>query len=174
MPRLIVYIATSADGYIATPDGGIDWLAPYDATHYGYESFLASIGAIVMGRRTFEGVVRAGAWPYPGKKAYVLTRRKLSPPPGIEMEACADLDALIARLRRPGRPDIWIEGGGTTVRTMLDRGAVDRIDLFVIPVLLGDGIRLFPPSPRRHGLALESSRAYSDGVIALSYRVEAA
>jgi dihydrofolate reductase len=171
-PRLIVYIAASADGYIATPDGGIDWLAAYDASRYGYDEFIASVGAIVMGRATYDGILRNGDWPYPGKKAFVLTHRPLTPPAGVEAEAFDDLDRLIEKLRRPGRGDVWIEGGGMTIRALLDRGAVDRIDLFVIPILLGDGIRLFPPSATLHRLTLEASRAHPDGVVALSYRVE--
>lgn len=171
-PRLIVYIAASADGYIATIDGGIDWLAAYDAAQYGYGEFLASVGAIVMGRTTYDGVLGSGPWPYPGKKAYVLTHRPLTPPPGVDAEPFDDLDRLLETLRRPGGPDVWIEGGGMTIRALLDRGAVDRLDIYVIPILLGDGIRLFPPSPMRHGLTLDASRAFPDGVVGLSYRVE--
>lgn len=174
MARLIVYIAASADGYIATPEGGIDWLTAYDATQYGYNEFVASIGAIVMGRTTYEGILGLGEWPYPGKKAYVLTHRPLPPPPaGVNAEAFDDLELLIETLRRPGGPDVWIEGGGETIRALLDRGAADHLDIFVIPILLGDGIRLLPQSAKRHRLVLESSRAYPDGVVALSYRVEA-
>lgn len=83
-PRFIVYIAASADGYIADAEGGIDWLAAYDARQYGYDEFIASVGAIVMGRTTYDEVLRQGDWPYPGKTAYVLTSRALPAPPAGE------------------------------------------------------------------------------------------
>lgn len=173
-PRSIVYIAASADGYIADAEGRIDWLFAYDARQYGYDDFVASVGTIVMGRTTYDEVLRQGAWPYPGKTAHVLTRRPLpEPPAGASVRAYADIDRLIAAVRAPGGPDVWIAGGGQTIRALLDRGAVDRLDIFVIPILLGDGIPLFTRPGRRHPLTLETSRAFPDGVVALSYRVGA-
>lgn len=171
-PRCIAYIAVSADGYIADAGGGLDWLAAYDARAYGYDAFLASIGTIVMGRSTYDDVLRQGAWPYPGKTAFVLTGRPLpETPAGADARAFADVRELAAAMRVPGGPDVWIEGGGRTLRALLDLGAVDRLDLFVIPVLLGDGIPLFPRAGPRRSLILESTRAFPDGVVALTYGV---
>lgn len=171
-PRCIAYIAVSADGYIADAGGGLDWLAAYDARAYGYDAFLASVGTIVMGRATYDEVLRQGAWPYPGKTAFVLTSRALpEPPAGADVRAFADVRELAAAIRTPGGPDVWIEGGGRTLRGLLDLGAVDRLDLFVIPVLLGDGTALFPRAGTRRSLTLESTRAFPDGVVALSYGV---
>jgi dihydrofolate reductase len=174
-PRCIAYIAASADGYIADAAGGLDWLAAYDARAYGYDTFLASIGTIVMGRATFDEVLRQGTWPYPGKAAFVLTSRALQEvPAGADVRAFADIGALAAAMRKAGGPDVWIEGGGRTLRALLDLGVVDRLDLYVIPILLGDGIALFPRGGVRCKLALAGTRAFPDGVVGLSYTVAAA
>lgn len=174
-PRCTAYVAVSADGYIADARGGLDWLTPYDARAYGYDAFLSSIGAIVMGRATYDEVLRQGDWPYPGKTAYVLTSRALPhPPAGAVVRAFADVPGLVAAMRAPGGPAVWIEGGGRTLHALLDVGAVDRLDLFIIPILLGDGLALFPPGGPRRKLALRAARPFPDGVVALTYDVAAA
>ncbi|MGB3312692.1 MAG: hypothetical protein WBG32_02970 [Nodosilinea sp.] len=80
---IVLYIATSLDGFIATPEGGIDWLAAIEIPEedYGYEAFYSSIDAIVMGRRTYDQVLSFGDWPYPGKPSYIMTHQPLSPLP---------------------------------------------------------------------------------------------
>lgn len=170
-PRVIVYVAMSVDGYIATADGGVGWLESYDPANYGHAEFEAGIGTIVMGRATYDQVLTFGDWPYGGKRVVVLTSHELhDPAPGVEARAGA-LAALAAELRASDGGDIWVEGGSRTVAAFLDAGAVDLIQLFVIPVLLGDGIPLFARGGAASGLQLSAMQRYPDGVVRLDYEV---
>ena len=149
-PTIIVYIAASLDGFIATLDGGVDWLNPYQAGDYGYDAFIASIHTLVMGRATYDQMRGFGDWPHGAKRVVVVTSRPLGEdaPTGVEAWP-GDMDILGPELRTsPG--DVWIVGGAQVVRALLDRGLVDRLDVFVIPELLGDGISLFERSPVRN------------------------
>jgi len=172
VPRIRGYIAASLDGFIATPDGGIGWLDRYQDVDYGYEAFLAEIGTVVLGRATYDQALGFGTgWPYPGRRGLVVTSRPLpSPPEGVT--AWRDgVAALIDHLRRASDRDVWVVGGARLQRAFLDAGALDRLDLFVIPELLGDGVPLFPRSDRRHRLQLEDARPLPRGMVRLSYAV---
>lgn len=172
-PLFRVYIAVSVDGYIATPDGGVAWLDGFAAEDYGYDHFYADIGTVVMGRATYEQARGFGDWPYAGKRAMVLTSRPCDALPAmVETVALAGLDDVIARLRHASGGDIWIVGGGRTVDAFLERRAVDRLELYVMPVLFGAGVPLFPGPGPTGGLVRESVRAMPRGVVELIYRVE--
>ena len=168
LPTIIVYIAASLDGFIATPDDGVDWLAPYPAD-YGYDAFIASVGTLVMGRATYDQMRGFGDWPHGGKRVVVLTSRPLGDDAPAGVEAWSDgVDALGTCLRASAG-DVWIVGGAKAVRAVLDRGLVDRLDRFVIPALLGDGIPLFERSPVGNTARLEAAHPYADGVVRLTY-----
>jgi dihydrofolate reductase len=169
LPLIRLYIAQSLDGYIATADGGIDWLAPFDAEDYGYAAFAAGLAAIVMGRATYEQARGFAEWPYPGKRVIVLTSAPLEDAPD-GVEGVADPDEIVDLLHDIDGT-VWLCGGAETVRAFLDRGAVDRIELYVIPVLLGDGIALFQPSNRADKLTLLDARTFGNGVVRLEYAV---
>src|SRR5262245_23347330 len=143
MPQIRVYIAQSLDGYIARPDGGIDWLRPFDTVDYGYEKFMAEIGTIVMGRASYELARSFGQWPYPSARSLVITSRQLDDPPPSVTRVGAEIARLVAALRASGGKDVWIMGGAQTINAFLSAGAIDRIDLFTVPILLGEGIPLF-------------------------------
>lgn len=165
-----LYAATSLDGFLADADGGIGWLSAYDSPEYGTEAFLVSVDALVMGRHTYDQVRGfEGDWPYPGKRVWVLTSRPLDDgaPPGVK--AMADADALVEALRARGGL-VWIVGGGRTMRAFLDRDAVDEVELFVMPVLLGAGIPLLPPGAGRR-LSLLETEPYRTGAVRLLYAV---
>ncbi|MBB3771842.1 dihydrofolate reductase [Angulomicrobium tetraedrale] len=169
------FIAASLDGYIADRDGGIGWLAPFDEVDYGYAGFIADIGRVVMGRGTFDVVTGfESGWPYAGKGGIVVTSTPLAnAPAGVEAWH-KGVPALIAHLRaREGENaggDIWLVGGGGLQAAFIEAGALDRLDLFVIPVLLGEGVPLFPrtPAPPRT-LTLEASLALDKGMVRLTY-----
>jgi dihydrofolate reductase len=170
--RLRVYIAASVDGYIADPKGGVDWLDPYAAEDFGYATFFRGIRSVVMGRRSYEQVLGFGAWPYAGKRCTVLTRR---PPPGKAPEGVAFRKArpaaLAAELRGASQGDVWIMGGAETIAGFLGAGCIDSLELFVIPVLLGDGVPLFPRRAATRPLTLRGTRAYPAGVVRMTYRL---
>ncbi len=168
-PRLRVYIAASLDGYIATTDGGVDWLAPYTTEDYGYEAFLAEVGAIIMGRATFDQVHGFGPWPYPGRRTIVLTSRPMEAPAEGAEPAAGPPSEVLAALTPTVAGDIWLHGGAQTIAGFLDLGAVDRIELFVIPVLLGDGVRLFGRRRSLQGLRLVAAEPAPRGVVRLLY-----
>ncbi|WP_142848594.1 dihydrofolate reductase family protein [Telmatospirillum sp. J64-1] len=168
-PCFTVYIAASLDGFIATPDGNVGWLDSFETEDYGFEDFLAKMDAIVMGRTTYDQVLGFG-WPYGDKPCYILTSQPLGPgaPPGVEAAGDA---ALLAKHLQDCR-NVWVAGGAKTIRAFRDADAVDRIELFVMPILLGDGIRLFPTAPHSEKLTLEESKTYDNGAVKLTYRVK--
>jgi dihydrofolate reductase len=170
--RLRLYAAVSLDGCLADAQGGVGWLAPFEGDDYGTEAFLAGIGAVITGRATYDQARGFGDWPYAGKRVVVMTHRPLDPDPPAGVEAASgDPAAVLARLRAEVPGDIWLLGGAALARDCLARGLVDSIELFVMPLLLGAGLRLFAPDGPGHGLALTGTRAFPGGAVALSYRL---
>lgn len=168
-PLVRLYIAASLDGYIATSDGGVDWLEPYHGVDVGYDAFIAAIGTIIMGRATYDQVFTFSEWPYAGKSCLVLSSRPLGAvPDGVE-RVSGDVAAIVEQARRRNDGDIWLVGGARTARAFLDLGLIDRIELYVIPVLLGDGLRLFEPSCHGARMALERAEALPRGMVRLVY-----
>ncbi len=158
MGRLRVFIATSLDGYIADRAGGLDWLTGFDADALGSSAFLEGVGTIVMGRSTFEIVKGFGiGWPYGQRPGLIVSSTPLWPDLGAGDPVhpewpqvrrwAGDLPGLVDHLRGSTVGDIWVDGGGRLIAGLLDLNAIDRMDVFILPVLLGDGIRLFPPRP---------------------------
>jgi dihydrofolate reductase len=168
-PQFCYYVAVSADGFIATTDGGVAWLDVYPADQFGFTEFMATIGTIVMGRAAYEKSRTLGPWPFAGKRTIVLTSRPLEDAPqGVERHS-GDITALAASLKATDEGDIWLFGGANSVKPFRDRGLIDRVELYVIPVLLGDGIRLFEPSAAAMKLTLIDARAMGSGVVRLVY-----
>lgn len=164
-----LYIAASVDGFIATPGGGVDWLAPYETEDFGWHAFIAAIGTVVMGRVSYDFVRAQGIWPYAGKRVVVLTSRPLGEVPEGVKAWNGNVQPLADHLRGENRGDVWLMGGGRAIRPFLDAGLVDRIELFLVPLLLGEGIRLFEPSAQRLPLHLRRTVAHGCGVVQLVY-----
>ncbi len=164
-----LYIAQSLDGYIARADGGIDWLRPFDDVDYGYSTFIRDVGTVVIGRKSYEVARSFGDWPYKTMRSLVITSSPLDDPPPNVTRVGADIARLTTALRAAGAKDTWIMGGAMTINAFLAAGAVDRIDLFTIPVLLGDGIRLFDGGRPETPLKFLSSQVYDKGLARLSY-----
>ncbi len=138
------HIAVSLDGLIAKPDGSVDWLAAYPAEDFGIDTFPASVDTIPMGRATCEAVHRLGDWPCAGKPTVVApSRTSPAPPDGVEARS-GELGAIVAEPERRRPEQVRIGGGGQIVRGMLALGRLDVPEMALIPVVLGDGIRLFP------------------------------
>jgi dihydrofolate reductase len=163
-------MAVSLDGFVATRDGLPAWLSMPDfvpGESYGYPEFIQQCDAVVMGRTTFEPAVGAERWPWPGKQVYVLSSRPL--PEGTPGGVIASTDGpaeLVEQLRAtPMEGDVFLLGGPRTVQAFLALGAVDALELFVLPILLGDGLPLSPPGAARFALRLERRRAFPDGTV---------
>jgi dihydrofolate reductase len=172
--RIRGYIASSLDGYIATDDDGVDWLTPYDTADFGefaYEPFIATIRTLVMGRRTYDFIARhPSGWPYGDRRAYVVTSRPLGEAPATVNAWTEGVDALVAQLRRLDDGDVWLVGGGLLQNAFIARGALDELDLFVVPEMIGSGIRLFPePGPVKQP-QLVSATALDRGCVHMRYR----
>ncbi len=164
-----MFIAASLDGFIARPDGGLDWLKPFEAAgeDHGFDAFFRSVDALAVGRGTYDVVLGFAAWPYAGKRVVVLTHRPPAPRHG-ETFASGAPGEIAASLGAAGVRRLYVDGGAT-VSAFLRAGLLDDVTVSVIPVVLGDGIRLFqPPLPERK-LALRGSRAFPSGLVQLRY-----
>jgi dihydrofolate reductase len=168
-PRCSVFIATSLDGFIARRDGGIDWLSIVErpGEDYGYARFFADVDALIMGRRTYETARGFPSWPYGDKRCVVLTH---SPPEARHGEQfhAGPPAPLLARLHADGVRRAYVDGG-VVIRQFLGENLIDDITLSIIPVLLGDGIRLFDESVPARNLRLTASQAFPSGLVQLTY-----
>ncbi len=172
--KIIVYIATSADGYIARPDGDVEWLnRPQPAGGYGMGAFYKKIDTILWGRKTYEvGLSMTGVGGFDSKlKHYVFSSRPPATNPA-EVEFVNEPIAPFARRLRaaPGK-DIWMMGGGGIIASFLDEGEIDEFIIHIIPTFIGEGIPLIAPRHRLIELELRSSRRFSDGIVRLHYDV---
>ncbi len=178
--KIIVYIATSADGYIARPDGDVEWLNRRPHTvDYGMRAFYSTIDTILLGRKTYDWGLDYQK--KSGKKGgifdtkltnYVFSRK---PPkrktPGVKFVS-EPVKAFAQRLRATPGKHIWMMGGGELIASFLDAGEIDEFEIHVIPTLIGEGIPLIAPRHRDVPLCLRSARRYPDGVVRLRYEVE--
>ena len=171
-PRVLLYIATSLDGYIADSEGGVGWLERYagrlEGVDYGYYQFYDSVDRLVMGRSTYDQVVTFGDWPYPGKPSHVFTSRQpeQSDNPDVSFTDQSPAE-LLAEL--PAADNIWLVGGGRLVAAFREVDLIDEYIITVIPVLLGSGIPLFVPSGEERPIELKSVESYDDGVVTTHY-----
>jgi dihydrofolate reductase len=177
--KIIVYIATSADGYIARPDGDVEWLNRRpDTIDYGMTRFYTGIDTILWGRKTYDWALafhkKAGTKGriFDASVAnYVFSRK---PPkraaPGVEFVS-EPVKAFARRLRATPGKHIWMMGGGGLIASFLDAGEVDEFDIHVIPTFIGKGIPLMAPRHRDVPLRLRSARKYPDSAVRLRYEV---
>lgn len=171
--QIIAYLATSADGFIARPDGDVGWLhRPRPQGDYGMPAFLRSIDTIVMGRVTWEAAQQLGGAVIEGKRNIVLSHTLPSfAVPGGVVESVPPSE-LAERLRAEKGGDVWLMGGAQVFGEFLDAGCIDQIVLHVVPVFIGEGIPVFGPARRDVELALRSTRRFPDGVVRLHYDVK--
>ncbi len=174
VPKTILYIASSLDGYIAGKDDDLSWLMPYEDVDYDYEAFFSTIGAIIEGRRTYDIEVKNGwelAHPVP---LFVLSK-------GVPVSKAARADVVftdddIARVLAAARAiagpkNVWIEGGANVAQQFISRGLIDELMLTLVPVFLGDGIRLFDNVHVRASCSLQDVRRFGRGLVQLVYTV---
>ena len=168
-----VFIATSLDGFIAREDGALDWLPGGDVEDHGYHEFIASVDALVIGRKTFETVLSFSEWPYGSKPVVVLssTPSRIVAPKGAVCEAIAGTpQEIVARLADRGMRDLYIDGG-VTIQRFLEAGLIQRVIITRIPVLLGSGIPLFGALSRDVRLEHVATRSYPSGLVQSEYAI---
>jgi dihydrofolate reductase len=169
--KIIAFLATSLDGFIARPDGGVEWL--FTDGDYGMSQFFRSIDTLLIGRKTYEVARQLGGSPsYPGVKAYVFSRT-LAPGehPGVEIVA-GDVGEFARRLRRRKGKHIWMMGGGELIESFLKAGQIDEFKLAVHPIVLGAGIPLFRAPRASVPLKLLACKPYPSGLVILHYAVQ--
>jgi dihydrofolate reductase len=173
--KIIVSIATSADGFIARLDGSYDWLnRPRTAGDYGMAEFFRSIDTILWGRKTYDmalGFGKKGGFSSKVKN-YVFTHK----PPRKSTSKIEFVNEPVKkfakRLRAVPGKDIWMMGGGGVIASFLDAGELDEFIIHVIPTFIGEGIPLVAPAKRDVQLQLLSAHEYEDGVVRMHYAVE--
>lgn len=173
MSKVVLYIAASADGYIADQDGGVDWLEAFqqEGEDYGYSAFYETVGAVIMGTATYQQVLTFGSWPYAGVESYVMTRQSGLPRPAesIRFYAGAPGD-LVGDLKARLEKDIWLVGGGKLVTSFARANLIDEYRVYLMPLLLGSGIPLYHPFEPGRRLRLIDHCVYPDGVVMLRYQ----
>lgn len=168
MRPVILFIATSLDGYIATPDGGIDWL--FTDQDYGYAKFYAGVDVVLMGRKTYDQALTFAEYPYENKDSYVFTRTLRGKKDSRVSFVSEDVKKFIARLRsKPGKA-IWLVGGAELVHAFMRHGLIDRYVISIHPVVLGNGIPLFKPPVSATKLDFVKCRTFDTGLVQLTYR----
>jgi dihydrofolate reductase len=170
---VIYYAACSLDGFIATADGGVEWLDPYQGggEDYGYAEFYSSVEALLLGSRTYEVSLRLGEWQAPDKKSWVFTHRDLPiAHPSVRLTSEDPVD-VVAKLRESGLKRAWLMGGGELAASFRTAELITRYIIFVVPIVLGGGIPLFADAGGRSPLSLIHAKPYSSGLVQLDYGV---
>lgn len=173
--KVIVHIGTSADGYIARPDGDLEWLTsrPAPKGFYGMNAFMKSVDTKVLGRKTYEESLKLGATFTSTSRSIVFSRQPppVDAPSGVEFVSEA-VGSYVSRLREQPGKDIWLMGGGEVIASFLDAQAIDEFVIGMAPVFIGEGIPLIAPRHRHVLLELLASERFDDGLVQLRYRVQ--
>ncbi len=167
-----IFIGISLDGFIARPDGALDWLDHAGNVDHGYDAFMATVDALVMGRLTYETVLGFASWPFGSKPVYVLSSSPLKPAPfnAIVQHLAGEPHAVVAELERRGVHHAYVDGG-VTIQRFLRAGLIQRLIINRLPVLIGQGIPLFGPLEQDIRLRHVRSETYSSGLVQSEYEV---
>jgi dihydrofolate reductase len=171
--KVSVFIGTSVDGFIARPNGDLDFLPEGGGEPHGYDEFIASVDALVIGRKTFETVLTFATWPYGDKRVVVLSSRPLdlSAVRGGVVEQMAGPPAeIVSKLAASGAHHLYVDGG-ITIQGFLRAGLVQRLIITRVPVLIGEGIPLFGVLPRDVRLHHVATQNYPSGLVKSEYQV---
>ena len=167
MKKIILFIASSLDGYIARENGNIDWL-PQNTTS-GYDEFYKSIDTVIMGKKTYDQILTFGDYPYNDKKSYVFTRNS-EHSKDENTEFVHDVDKLVKDIISNSGTNIWLVGGAEIISTFVNFGCVDEIILSIIPIVLGKGIPLFKNIQKETKLEFIKTTDY-DTLVELHYKI---
>ena len=167
MRKIILFIASSLDGYIARKNGDIDWLPENTAS--GYEDFIKSVDIVIMGKKTYDQVLTFGEYPYKDKKSYVFTRNN-DYFRNENTEFVHDVEKLVNDIRNNSGTNVWLIGGSEIISTFLNFNFVDEIILSIIPVVLRNGIPLFKDIQKETNLELIKTTEYNS-LVELHYKV---
>jgi dihydrofolate reductase len=170
MRRIRYAVAMSLDGYIAGPKGEADWIIM--DPEIDFRALFEQFDTFLMWRRTFEPMARVRKGKTPGMKTFVFSRTlRQQDYPGVTIVA-EGVEETVANLRAEPGKDIWLFGGGSLFRTLLDAGLVDTVEVAIMPVLLGEGIALLPPPAKQTKLKLTGHKVYKTGIVSLEYSIQ--
>lgn len=174
MANCKLFIATTLDGYIARPNGSIDFLneiPEVEGLDFGYGEFISGVDTLVMGRKTYDEVLGFGVdWPYPGLRTLVLSRNEVKPgSPDTEWLSSLN-EEVIEGLKAESRKGIWVVGGGEVIKAFLNLHKIDEMTITIVPRVLGEGIPLFPPGSLETQFVLQRSESFENGLVNLEYR----
>ena len=168
MRKILLFIASSLDGYIARTSGEVDWL--FTDADYGYTDFFSQIDTILMGSKTYYQILGFGEYPYKGKKSFVFSKTLDNKTDSNVTFVGTHLTEFISTLRQSRGRDIWLVGGGKTIHSFLKHGFVDELILSIHPIILGNGIPLIMNDPSLEtSLELKDVRTYNSGLLQVSY-----
>jgi len=167
-----VFIGVSLDGFIARTDGSLDWLSPSGDEPHGYDEFIATVDALVIGRNTFEKVLTFDAWPYGARPVFALSSHPLHPAPaGAVVERMSgDPSEIVSQIAARGIRHIYVDGG-ITIQRFLEAGLIQRLIITRLPVLIGAGIPLFGATSRDIVLKHVATRHYVSGLVQSEYAI---
>ena len=168
------YLASSLDGFIADPSGGVDWLdeVDIDAADSSYTEFYATVDGLMMGRATYDFIFDYGSWPYEDKPSWVITSRPIEPLAGCNLQTANDIDQAWRDAESAGIEHLWIIGGGKLVRSLIQKNLLSHIQVTIMPVVLGNGIPLVDSLPEPRFLTQERTLP-GRGSCEIIYRVAA-
>ncbi|HXY26005.1 MAG TPA: dihydrofolate reductase family protein [Candidatus Acidoferrum sp.] len=172
--KVSVFVGASVDGFIARPNGDLDFLPPGGGEPHGYDEFMASVDALVIGRKTFETVLAFPEWPYGKKRVVVLSSRPLSfsgVRGGVVEQMAGAPSEIVAKLAASGVRHAYVDGG-ITIQKFLSAGLIQRLIITRVPVLIGDGIPLFGALPQDIRLRHVSTQHYPSGLVKTEYAVD--
>ena len=172
--KATVFVGTSLDGFMARADGALDFLPPGGGEPHGYDEFMATVDALVIGRKTYETVLAFHAWPYGKKPVFVLSTHSLNPAPvGAVVEFMSGPPAqIVSQLAGRGIQHIYVDGG-VTIQRFLQSRLIQRLIITRVPVLIGTGIPLFGAIAADIALKHIATRQYASGLVQSEYEVAA-
>lgn len=172
--RASVFVGASVDGFIARANGDLDWLPTGGGEPHGYDEFMATVDVVVIGRKTYETVLTFERWPYGSRPVIVLSAQALPPAPaGATVERMAgNPTEILAQLDRRGLKHAYVDGG-ETIQRFLRAGAIQRLIITRVPVLIGSGIPLFGETLHDIALRPVATRQYASGLVQTEYEVAA-
>ena len=171
--KVILYIAASLDGYIAKPNDDLSFLnaVQREGEDYGYQEFMRSVDTVILGRKTYDWVMtQVEIFPHAELQTFVITSSKRENLGKITFYN-GDIPELITNLKTRDGQNIFIDGGAAVVNTLLNHNLIDEIIVSIIPVLLGDGVRLFNNGRPEQAMQLLSSKQYESGLVQLHYQI---
>jgi dihydrofolate reductase len=173
MGKVVLYIAASLDGYIATEDGGVAWLDAFNGTgdDFGYADFVAKVGTVIMGGKTYRQVLEFGEWVYKDFVSYIVTSQALAEHSDDVRKADSDFKKLVQKIKSESDKDIFFIGGAQLSKAFIEEDLIDMYQIFIMPVMLGKGIRLFLDLDTVQNVSLIESKSYPSGVVELQYQV---